>query len=543
MGKNYRRNNGAPSRKGNGVSSLPKRFKVKYGEFALEGSGHNAVSDMQRAGIIAATSYGMLKQTDQSISLGSKIGNMLFEKVFGGADCSPVVSVGSGNDTGPGTKKGMDWIDVFHQKHQMPSLFDLPYQLGTIVGCFPIVFAEAVILHLLAMFGALCFSRVRAKYSDGKLHSPSLQVVIEAISGAGKGKIKNVFDLLFSRVKEEDDVKYAADDGRGIIQIVGINTTPAKFFQITARNQGVHMYMIHPEISHVARILKKSGGLSYEHLRCAFDNDEVEYSSMAKKMQHGRFPVFLNYTFTGTQESADDFIAGEETGGTAQRICWATIPEYEHADEEEAEFPEEEEMEYLKDQIDAWRQLYCFENSSGVEKPCSETIIDLDYVKKELAFWIKEQSTLSDTEDNPARKAAARREAAIAFHIAMVLHMLYNQPKEDNPEDRKKVVTFTLYLADYCMERYLQKFGKIMNASIERNRQKELVSVPSNGNTNDALVSDKALTPEELYRLHTEQRLSYRDIETKYPGNNSHVTISKRVKKYAIEHGLPLPDD
>ena len=121
--------------------------------------------------------------------------------------------------------------------------------------------------------------------------------------------------------------------------------------------------------------------------------------------------------------------------------------------------------------------------------------------------------------------------------------MLYNQPKEDNPEDRKKVVTFTLYLADHCMERYLQKFGKIMNASIKRNRQKELINVPSDGNTNDALVSDKALTPEELYRLHTEQRLSYRDIETKYPGNKSYVTISKTVKKYAIEHGLPLPDD
>ena len=115
MAKNNKHYNGAPPRDGRGSSSQPKRFKVKYGEFALEGSGHNAVSDMQRAGIIAATSYGMLKQTDQSISLGSKIGNMLFEKVFGGADCSPVVSVGSGNDTGPGTKKGMDWIDVFHQ--------------------------------------------------------------------------------------------------------------------------------------------------------------------------------------------------------------------------------------------------------------------------------------------------------------------------------------------------------------------------------------------------------------------------------------------
>ena len=144
MGRNYKHYKGAPHRDGRGSSSQPKRFKVKYGEFALEGSGQKAVSDMQRAGIIAATSYGMLKQTDQSISIGSKIGNMLFEKVFGGADCSPAVSAGGGNITGPTDKKGMDWIDVFHQKHQMPSLFDLPYQLGTIVGCFPMQIVDCI---------------------------------------------------------------------------------------------------------------------------------------------------------------------------------------------------------------------------------------------------------------------------------------------------------------------------------------------------------------------------------------------------------------
>lgn len=540
MGKNYRRNNGAPSWKGNRGSNTYKRFKVKYGGFTFEGSGHDAVGDMRRAGVAASSTYGMMKQTEQSSELGKMIENMLFGKLFGGRSGG---NVEVGGDTDPQPREGVDWIDVFHQNHQMPSLQLLPYQLGTILACFPLAFAEAMLLHLIAMFGALCFSRIRAKYMDGKKHSPSLQVVIEGTSGTGKEKIKDIFDLFFSRVKEEDDVKYAAGDGRGIIQIVGINTSPGKFFQITARNNGVHMYMIHPEIIHAARILKKSGGLSYEHLRCAFDNDEVEQNSMTKNVQHGRFRVYLNYTFTGTQQDVKTFIGGEETNGTAQRICWAIIPEHDNSGECSTEYPEDEELEYLRNQIDKWRHMYCFNDDTGVDTPCPETEIDLEYVKRDLSRWRQEQLQLAETEDNPARKAAVNREAAIAFHIAMVLHMLYNQPGEDNPDERNKVIAFTRYLADYCMERYLLCFGKEMTRAIQYNRQKEQVYV-SGGTAAPVETQAKAMTPKELYDLYhqnnpsTGKPWSYKALSEAFPGNGTDVTIMTKVNNYAADNGL-----
>ena len=536
MAKNNKRNSGAPYPFRYGDSLYPRRIKVKYNGFTIEGSGHKAASDMAREGSVAASTFGMMKQSELSATFGNILGKKLIGELIGENSTVTQQVFVSGNDV------GQRWIELFHQNHPMPSLLLLPYELGTIISCFPKGYEEAMLLHLLAMLGALCFSRVRSKYLDGKMHSPSLQVVVEAISGAGKGKFKDIFDLLFERVREDDNVKYAADDGRGIIQVIGINTTPAKFFQITARNKGVHLFVIHPEISHVTRILKKKEGLSYEHFRCAFDNDEVEYNSMAKKMQHGRFRVYLNCTFTGTPVAVDAFIAGEEVGGTAQRICWTTIPEIDYSDLQETEYPDDAELEHLRGQIDSWRQQYCFDNSTGVDEPCPETVIELGYVKAILSQWIKEQSELADRENNPARKAAALREAAIAFHCAMVLHMLYDLPGEKDEDDRKKVIILTLYLADYCMERYLLRFKKVMNAEIARNRQKEQVVAASSNEV--GAPTGKQLSPKELYDLYhqsdpsTGKPWSYKALAEAYPGNGSDVTIMTKVNNYAAENGL-----
>ena len=259
-------------------------------------------------------------------------------------------------------------------------------------------------------------------------------------------------------------------------------------------------------------------------------------------MQHGRFRVYMNSTFTGTPTAAKAFIAGEEVSGTAQRICWTTIPDIDYSDMPETEYPEDAELVHLWDQIDTWRRQYCFDNSTGIDVPCPETVIELGYVKTVLSQWIKQQAELADRENNPARKAAALREAAIAFHCAMVLHMLYDQPTEEDEDERKKVIILTLYLADYCMERYLLRFKKDMNADIARNRQKEQVETSSSNGGNYASV--KQLTPRELYELYHQsdpssgKPWSYKTLAAAYPGNGSDVTIMTKVNNYAADNGL-----
>ena len=48
--------------------------------------------------------------------------------------------------------------------------------------------------------------------------------------------------------------------------------------------------------------------------------------------------------------------------------------------------------------------------------------------------------------------------ATIAFHCAMVLHMLAGEPQPNDRKLRKTIKELTNYIANYCMERYLSKF-------------------------------------------------------------------------------------
>ena len=55
--------------------------------------------------------------------------------------------------------------------------------------------------------------------------------------------------------------------------------------------------------------------------------------------------------------------------------------------------------------------------------------------------------------------------ACIAFHCAIVLHMMAGNPDATQTEKLNCIKRFTIYIANYCMERYLSKFSKDYNIS------------------------------------------------------------------------------
>lgn len=70
------------------------------------------------------------------------------------------------------------WIKNFHSIFKMPGYDNIPLLKQVLDGC-PEGFKEAMLFHLLTMTGALCFSRVRAKY-NGDLHAPNLMTLNSA---------------------------------------------------------------------------------------------------------------------------------------------------------------------------------------------------------------------------------------------------------------------------------------------------------------------------------------------------------------------------
>ena len=371
-------------------------------------------------------------------------------------------------------KQGMtlaSWIKGFHNKYPLPDYSAIQF-LASILGRCPAGYEDAVLLSLLTECGALCFSKVRALYLDGMEHSPSLQTIVEGEQGSGKGKLLELHKCLFSRLIESDMRKLNLEDGSDvIIQTAGINISQSKFHEVMANNQGVHVYAIETEINTVEETFKKSNGLSFDYLRKAFYNEPIYLNNKAKGAVHGSFPVYFNYTFTGTPKAIDSLINAKEVEcGTASRLCFSAIPEVEQF-APSMDFPCGSELQSMQDQIDEWREKYCYWTMDEKDVACAERIVFIDYVSEALFEWQAEQYDIYLTEGVNERKDNRLRIATIAFHCAIVLHMLAGEPKPTDRKLRKTVKELTVYIANYCMERYLYKFSNAPIHQIQADKE------------------------------------------------------------------------
>lgn len=367
--------------------------------------------------------------------------------------------------------KPQTWADDFHKNYSMPKL--PPFLAQIIQGC-PKGYEDAMTMALLTELGALCFSKVRSVYRDGVLHSPNLLSIVEAPFGSGKSKFETLYNCLFERLIETDIAKLSKGKSNEIIQNIGINTSLSMFYDVTASNQGVHMLILESEIGAVIDALKKQSGLSYEHLRKAFENGLVYQNTKVKDSATGMFRVYLNGVFAGTPDAVEKFIDKEIEGGTASRFIWTTIPE-NGREIATLNMPQGQDLDKIRDQIDEWHDKYCYHTDNGMDIASDETVIDLGYVNDALKKWLDNQYDLFEMDGNSARNDIRARAATIAFHAAIVIHMLWGQPTETEVEKRKAVTDLAIYVADYCIERFIHKFGAKHNLQREANRSAEYV--------------------------------------------------------------------
>lgn len=436
------------------------------------------------------------------------------------------------------------WMERFRAKHPKPSLLCLPDPLGYILACCPLGYFEPMLFMLLSAFGALAFSRVRAKYLDGNLHAPNLLVIVEGNWGQGKAKFGQVFKRLFKRVIESDQKKLFEQNGnqatavkqKKIIQNVGVSVTRSKLFDVLAGNGGVHIFDFEPEIVAVNKAMKEKNGLTTEHYCKAFDNDPVYQNNKAKDSVKGLFPVFMNVFYTGTPDAVAAFTHGNLQGGMVSRYIFSLIPD--SGDQlTSVELVEDGLLDQIRDRIDDWRKLYCYtQDASGNDIPCPETIVDLDYVNKALRKWLDDQVPIYKADGNLARKDARARIAAIAFHAGIVLHMLAGEPGEDRPDARNQVVGLVRYIADYVMERYMHKFSDEQNYLREKSQQAEVVTEKETTTTATVTPSpSKKPGRQDAPRLKKEHDAGagWKELGRKYGCTGN--WIKKLVQRYEVE--------
>ena len=350
-----------------------------------------------------------------------------------------------------------DWINHFHTQHQIPDYKGIPL-LGEILNGCPNGYQDAMLLHLLTALGGMCFSKVRAQYG-GIVHSPSLLTVIEGKQGSGKGKFNWVYRVLFQRIIEQDREKITSENPNQIIQTTGINISASRFIDMLAANKGVHLYVMEPEITQLQESSSRKRCLSLVDFRKAFDNDDADQNNKSRNATKGRYPVYLNCTLSGTPNAISKIFDEKEVeGGTARRFCFAVIPEI-GAESPNLNLPEGDRLEAIRKQIDEWRNTYCFYHDTiKGDTPCPEHKINLGYVVDALEDWSRYQYKLYEADHVSQRNELRNSMTTIAFRCAIVLHMLLGEPDSNKIKERKAVKQFAVYIADYCMERYLAKF-------------------------------------------------------------------------------------
>lgn len=474
-----------------------ERVSLGLGPFSVSAAGKDTGDIIERANRGAVSLFGRLKgiasiwdmakdAVKQFVGMKCSVAEYkqkkLIDKEYKVTADQQVPEQQNTQDQGqPEQKK--TWMERFRAKHPKPSLLCLPDPLGYILACCPLGYFEPMLFLLLSAFGALGFSRVRAKYLDGNLHAPNLLVIVEGNWGQGKAKFGQVFKRLFKRVIESDQKKLFEQNGnqattvkqKKIIQNVGVSVTRSKLFDVLAGNGGVHIFDFEPELVDVNKAMKEKNGLTTAHYCKAFDNDAVYQNNKAKDSVKGLFPVFMNVFYTGTPDAVAAFTHGNLQGGMVSRYIFSLIPD--SGDQlTSVELAEDGLLDQIRDRIDDWRKLYCYtQDASGNDIPCPETIVDLDYVNKALRKWLDDQVPIYKADGNLARKDARARIAAIAFHAGIVLHMLAGEPGEDRPDARSQVVGLVRYIADYVMERYMHKFSDEQNYLREKSQQAEVV--------------------------------------------------------------------
>lgn len=353
------------------------------------------------------------------------------------------------------------WIKEFNAEHPMPDLSSIPVLEELVDGC-PESYGLPMLIVMLVAFGGLCFSKVRARYLDGKLHAPNLLAVVEGESGSGKGAFYTMYKTVFQRLINTEKPKLANDSPNQIIQTAGINISISMFMKILRDNNGAHMFVFETEIAKVSEAFNKANGLSVNYLRNAFDNDEVYQANMNKDgAAQGSFPVFMNCVFTGTPKAVAKFFNKKELeGGTARRFAFCCIPELGR-DVPEIPMPDAKFLEEIQDKIDEWHGKFCYthDQQSNQDTVCPEYEIDLQFISKSLRDWMDKQYDRYVEQHIVEYNTMRTSIASLAFNAAIVLYMLADEPDSNRRKCRNAVNDLTILIADYCMERFVSKFA------------------------------------------------------------------------------------
>ena len=468
----FKQNGGAPQEGERNVRLFRLACSLRY---ICDFNAERLYSIIPRFGLPSKEVRALVKSA-LSAKRGGRIPADLYSVLVSLGIEKPATSEWGAHPTAEAEPEEVEEEPIEDSKSGLPAL---PSPWKEFVMNAPEQFKEAMVVSMLPVMGTL-LTRLRAEYLDGETHAPNFQVVVEAPQASGKSFTRKMVDFIMrpivmrdalERVKEQQylaqmkllkNSKKLPEEPEIIIRSVPATISIAKLLKRLDKSGGTHLFTYLEELDTLTKS-NQAGAWSQKTdiYRNAFDNSEYGQDYMSDNSYSAIVRVYYNMLMCGTPRAVSRFYKDPEDG-LCSRVVFSKLP-----DQFGEVMPiwgkmDEATSDTLNTLLDDFMEE-TYDKNGGL-KP--QKVVDMKWMHKAVNQWLEDKRMSAIMTQNRALDVFRRRSAVIAFRGAMLVYYCWTRGRKNARGltfARQRTTAFFTWLAEYTLNRQMEKYGDTLN--------------------------------------------------------------------------------